>query len=269
MTREKANIEACRLAQLSKEDDEREAAQNALDGESPATEAETDESLLLTALRAMQETGMAIRGQLVQGPNMTQATWDEYEGTGLTDGVFTLGETTVTVQNHSQSVPLLSELKITGSRDYRDVNRITGSMLFTRWFLAKQAEAWNVPLLSALLKLNDKQLSEAASVIPVYSTSGEFYAYLDVCCGAKTFANQGLQVKELASMMSDYTEFLIETYFAWDKIKPGSLTFHETPCYVAPVQRVSIAERAAKRAAERAARAARAERAERAATLEA
>ena len=270
MTLKQAQEAAWKLKEESDKDDAW-VAEHESDGESPPTqtEAEKAEYAILKAVRGPQDMNMAIGRRMNKGPNRDQAAEDAYKGVICTNGVCTLDGTTVSVNNHDerdQRVPLLFKLTITGPDDYDILTRIIGSPVFVRLSLAKQAAASNIQIFDALLKLTDEELSKAVSAIPVYSTSGEYYAYLDMYVGTKTFATQGLQVEELLSMLSELTQFLIDTYFQWDKIKPESLTFHETPCYVAPVKRLGLAEWKVKRAAERAKRA---EMAKRAATLDA
>jgi hypothetical protein len=262
MTLKQAQMAALQLKQASDKDDARvaELESDESDGETQ-TDADKAEYAILSAVRGPQEGGMAIGRRMNQGPDRPQAAENAYKGICFTDGVFTLGDTTVSVKNHDErgpSVPLLSKLNITGTQDYDTLNRVIGSPVFLRWLLAKQAEESKIQIFDALLKLTDEELSNAVTAMPVYSTSGEYYAYLDVYIATKTFANQGLQVEKLTSMLSELTQFLIDAYFQWDAINPESLTFHETPCYVAPVQRLSLAEWRAKRAAERAERAERA-----------
>jgi hypothetical protein len=253
MTPEQAKKAALELKQASDKDDARVASEYECEGESPPTqtEAEKAEYAILSAVRGPQEGGMAIGSRMNKGPDRDQAAENAYKDTSFTNGVFTLGDTTVSVKNHDERdprVPMLSKLTITGTRDYDTLNRIIGSPVFLRWFLAEQAAASKLQIFDALLKLTDEELSNAVTAMPVYSTSGEYYAYLDVYIGTKTFATQGLQVEKLTSMLSELTQFLIDAYFQWDAINPESLTFHETPCYVPPVQRLSLAEWRAKRA---------------------
>jgi hypothetical protein len=273
MTPEQAKKKALKLKQASDKDDAWVASEYEREGECPPTqtEAEKAEYAILSAVRGTQEMNTAIGSRMNKGPDRDQAAENAYKDTSFANGAFTLGDTTVSVKNHDERgtrVPLLFKLTITGPDDYDTLNRIIGSPVFLRWLLAKQAEESKLQIFYALLKLTDEALSNAVTCSPVYSTAGEYYAYLDIYIGTKTFATQGLQVEKLTSMLSELTQFLIDAYFQWDKINPEGFTFHETPCYVPPVQRLSLAEWRAKRA-KRAEMAKSAESADTVATLNA